>query len=355
MKTAIVHIAMACVLLLLAGCGRGLVGLGTRPPGFETDKDFPTCLVGHNVLATIPTAGSRHPDAIDYVAMDAALVDELYRRPLPLTRYDEQTSSFVAGKRSALWGYLDCLLGPANDDNPGAQLLRGHILLTLMTQYGAELVRASRSDRQPAQALRVISHVREAELLLVAGLPALGPKPAAAAQPSPTAGAQAPPATGAQLGAFWIAARITATLQVAIDVEGVYFRRSLDLASSLVTAVGSGPAAAGQVRALVKQAGNGLQLTQRSEVYGMAFIADSRASLGAIDATNPTSDDSKVAAQWGLWSARLDAACADLATLAKLSDPSCRPTTDAVIKLRAGMGSAPPIRDSPPAKVPGGG
>ena len=330
-RSMIMRAGLLAVVLALTSCARGPISLATAPPGLASNEDFPRCLSDRGVISAMPTAKVE-----DFVAIDAALVASLYKRPLPLSRYDAG-KGYVADRRSALSGYLDCLLGEAADENESAQLLRGHIMLTLMAQYGAEIVRTSRTDRQPAQALRLISHVREAELLLSAGSDALTP-----------AGSNVPP----HLDRFWLAARIASVLQVAIDIETIYARRSLDTASNLLTALGSGPAAAGQAQQLLAQAGKGLALTQRSQLYGAAFIADSRSSLGSISAEKPQSDAKVVVAQWGLWSARLDAACADLATAAKLSDPSCRPTQSAVTALRAKMGGETPFRVDPPAKPP---
>lgn len=318
--------AALVVPLMLAGCA-GPLSLATAPPGLTSEEDFPRCLIDRHVIPRMPTAKKA-----DFVAIDAALVKALYRRPLPLASYSNG-SGYVAEDSSALSGYLDCLLGEAAYGNGSAQLLRGHVMLTLLAQYGAEIVRAGRTDRQPSQALRLISHIREAELLLAAGADAL-------ALPD----APLPP----HLGEFWFAARIASVLQVAIDVETVYARRSLDTANNLLAALGGGPAAAGQAQRMLADAGRGLALTQRSRLYGAAFIADSRASMATIGAVNSTSDGHVVAAQWGLWSARLDAACADLAAAAKLSDPSCRPTQSAVTALRVRMGGATPFRIDPP-------
>ena len=323
----LVRAGVLVLVLSLLGCARGPISLATAPPGLASNEDFPRCLSDRGVISAMPTAKVQ-----DFVAIDAALVGSLYKRPLPLSRYDAG-KGYVADRRSALSGYLDCLLGVAADENESAQLLRGHVMLTLMAQYGAEIVTASRSDRQPAQALRLISHVREAELLLSAGSDALAP-----------AGSSVPP----HLEQFWLASRIASVLQVAIDIETIYARRSLDTASNLLAALGSGPAAAGQAQQLLAQAGKGLALTQRSRLYGAAFIADSRSSLMSIGAEKPTSEVKSVVAQWGLWSARLDAACTDLAAAAKLSDPSCRPTQSAVTTLRGKMGGETPFRVDPP-------
>ena len=135
--------------------------------------------------------------------------------------------------------------------------------------------------------------------------------------------------------------------QVAIDLENVYVRRSLDTASNLAAALGGGPAAAMQANQLLGQAAAGIAITQRSELYGTAFLTDARASLDRITATAKTSDAAAVAAQWGLWTARLNAACADLASSAKLSDPTCSPTASAVRAARAKMGGVAPVRADP--------
>lgn len=319
------------MLVVLAGtissCARGPVSLAIAPPGLARKDDFPRCLIAHDVIAKMPLDTDK-----DFPAVDAAIVDALRRRALPLSHYDEKLG-FIPG-RSALFGYFDCLLGQADDRNANAQLLRGHIMLTLMAQYGAEIVRASRSNRQPAQSLRLITHIREAELMLAGGGDALVPPP---------------PASQTQLGNFWLAARIASVLQVAIDLETVYVQRSLDSVSNLTAALGGGPAAAAQADALLGQAAAGIAITLRSELYGTAFLTDARASMDTIKATNEASEPAAVAAQWGLWTARLNAACADLAASAKLSDPSCSPTMSAVKALRLKMEGVAPIRSEPPA------
>ena len=98
----------------LGGCGRGPLSLAIAPPGLAAKEDFPACLIHQRVIEVAqPTTRQ------DYLAADAALVDALRHRALPLASYNEH-AGFVPG-RSALFGYFDCLIGPANDANADAQ------------------------------------------------------------------------------------------------------------------------------------------------------------------------------------------------------------------------------------------
>jgi len=394
---------------LLSSCTLFASNIAVDPPGVAT-TDFRTCLDKHQFFDGLGDAGSplRSQLAGPFVpdkrgrlkTNDAEFVIEatriIYRGVLPALSYSgglgDVESPYKA--RPGDWKlnrFLDCYIGevgPATnleqpnspaafgveDQDAEGRLLRGHILLVLLTKYGVQLLVSHPSGKQVKQAELLLGHVIDAEKSLrsvsavmspdivdaanaaatadgltepfklskvdPSGPPAAAPAPAAIAGP-PAAAAPAPAKLAAkdakyvtyvalsgkqQITLHWYNAvtRVLRVFQVGVDDEQIDIQQTLDRASNLLEAFSN--AFKGFVP-ILKDALSGLVTVQKTQIYGDAFLRDARETLavhrsgvhytGTGTDTEITYEVAKTRAGWKLWDDQLNESCAVLATVAQ--------------------------------------
>jgi hypothetical protein len=255
------------------------------------------------------------------------------------------------------------------DEDLEGRLLRGHILLTLLAQYGTELIVSHPSRRQVAQAELLLGHVKDAETSLRGAslimseetrakalkgagglLPAATPLIVATDRDgnallfkdgkSYTTGADGKLVAGdiasltigdirgkAQLSLGWFdyTTRLLRVFQVGVDIQRIDAQQSLDRASNLIAAFSG---SAGSFLPILEDGLAGAVTVQKVKLYGNAYLRDARETLAlSRTATTPNSDGSwtyqnpTIVGGWTLWDAELSRACQVLATVAK-KDPA---------------------------------
>lgn len=295
--------------------------------------------------------------------------------------------------------FLDCYLAPVGldegefsatgDYDLEGRLLRAHVLLAMLTAYGAELVTSRASSRQPEEAARLLGHVRDAELSLRAASVVMNPNlrqwafnarrlrtiapakpagakngagkkdrpPTPAESAAPKDGAAADPVADAvaidvpldRAGATpllrWqsYATRLLRVFQIGVDITVIDAHRSLDAITNVIAASEHPNPAA--LNAVVKEAVAGMATVQKVQIYGDAMRRDAAETLAehrlalttapAIlvgSATLPAwrIDVPAETLRWQVWDARLDGECRLLASVAKQTAAGCIPKADAL-------------------------
>jgi hypothetical protein len=260
--------------------------------------------------------------------------------------------------------FLDCYVAPVDDDDVEGRLLRAHILLVLLTQFGKELIVSHASSKQVTQAELLLGHVVDAEkalrdasvIMTPATHQAFGQNDAGVVN---LLGAdkttQLTEADGklflksggaAYSGALgyvtvrsddgqpvlrWkeYVTRLLRVFQVGIDDERNDAQQSLDRASNLIAAF-SGPPSG--FLPISKDGLAGVVSVQKTRLYGDAYLRDSRetrfVAVDALDASKTgewTYNVSQYDAAWKRWDKELTDACTVLATIAKKDNVSCLP------------------------------
>lgn len=251
------------------------------------------------------------------------------------------------------------------------RLLRGHILLALLAQYGTELVVSRPSRRQVAQAELLLGHIKDAETSLrkgsivvdakqrayvaklkgvLTGLDAAGteidltppdakaaPAAAPAKKPLPEVAklSLADPRVELQIALVWkeYTTRVLRIIQVGVDIQRIDAEQTLDRFGNLLAAFSG---AGGGFQAILEDGLSGIVTVQKVRLYGGAYLRDARASLAVARSTTKyegarwTYDVPALTREWKLWDAEIDRACQVLATVAK-KDPAgaaCIPAPD---------------------------
>jgi hypothetical protein len=283
--------------------------------------------------------------------------------------------------------FLDCYIGPVgpaseaagvaldDDDDIEGRLLRAHILLTLLTEYGMELVVSHPGSRQVGQAEFLLGHVVEAETALRSASLIMTPATRQAFEaPGRTALVTMQDDKGVDLAdqdgkvvervagkvkldktgeavtgtlrtltvtdprGVWqptlrwkgYATRLLRVFQVGVDDERIDATQTLERATNLVAAF-SGSIAG--FLPLLKDGLSGAVAVQKTRLYGDAYLRDARETL--LDARSATSVVSGHAAfryevgafqdGWANWDKELTSSCAVLATIAKKDNVACVP------------------------------
>lgn len=244
------------------------------------------------------------------------------------------------------------------DEDIEGRLLRGHILLTLLAQYGTELIISHPSGRQVAQAELLLGHIKDAETALRRSSLALmdpdelAKKPtgllivkddkgraidlAATGKAATVGAAAAKPKIAtitilgyrgkAQPSLEWFdyTTRLLRVFQVGVDIQRIDAQQTLDSFSNLIAAF-SGPVKG--FESVLRDGLRGVVTVQKIKLYGGAYLRDARGTLAvARNSTsrageNWTYDVQTLAHGWRLWDAQLVQACTVLATVAK-KDPA---------------------------------
>lgn len=285
--------------------------------------------------------------------------------------------------------YLDCYLAPVGRDEQApstgdydleGRLLRAHILLAMLTSFGAELVTSTPSKRQAEEATRLLSHVREAELAVRSASPVMNAdlRRALIVGRARTAEVALVEPEGVDPGSDQVATlilpadragalpmlrwqgyvtRLLRVFQIGVDIQIVGARQSLDRLTNIVTAFST--PTPGAFKSVLGDAVKGLATVQRVQLYGTAMRLDAAETLAAhrLDATTePTDADAATVRQWRydvqrasfrweLWDARLERGCARLAAVANVAETSCLPRAEqmkAVVQVELPPSLAPP-------------
>ena len=322
--------------------------------------------------------GLNHP----YVAQGAP-----QRYPIPVDR-SGAAPAIAAATPSVAYGegvnwrlnrFLDCYVAPVGvadagpvadamapaglreygDEDIEGRLLRGHILLALLTQYGTELIVTHPSRRQVAQAELLLGHVKDAEISLrrssvvmdeerrtkaaaVPGLLTAADEAGNAINLAPGAAPPAAPAAGKpaairtltiadlrgqvqeELGWTEYTTRVLRIFQVGVDIQRIDAEQTLDRFSNLIAAF-SGPA--GGFKSVLKDGLAGIVTVQKVRLYGGAYLRDARGTLAVGRATTRraggswTYDVQALSHGWKLWDREIARACQVLATIGK-KDPA---------------------------------
>lgn len=317
---------VALLCLSLAGCTTLGSGIAINPPGIARNA-FRECLLDRGFY---PSPAPSHDALLAQsagtfvIGATANIADGL----MPTLAYTPGSNSpyTTAAHDWRLNRFLDCYVGPVEDEDSEGRLLRAHILLVLMAKFGAELVLSHTSGRQVAQAERLLGHVADAELAL---------RSASRIMADPAASRQlivADSAGAMQTDLRWraYASRLLRVFQVGVDDERIDAQQSIDRAGNLVAAFGgSSP----DFSLLLRDGLAGAIAVQGIRLYGDAYLRDARETLAmtrrvtTTDGGNFTYDVATIRQGWKVWDDELAATCATLATIARKDDPGCLPKT----------------------------
>lgn len=322
--------------------------------------------------------GLNHP----YVAQGAP-----QRYPIPVDRSggapevagSTPSLAYEEGVNWRLSRFLDCYVAPVGVADAGAapdamapaglheygdedvegRLLRGHILLALLAQYGTQLIVTYPSKRQVAQAELLLGHIKDAETSLrrasvvmdeerrakaaaIPGLLAAADAAGNAIDLAPAAATPAAPAAAepaairtltiadlrgrvqAELGWTEYTTRVLRIFQVGVDIQRIDTQQTLDRFSNLIAAF-SGPV--GGFKSILKDGMAGIVTVQKVKLYGGAYLRDARGTLAVARATTRRADGSwtydvqALSQGWELWDREIVRACQVLATVGK-KDPA---------------------------------
>lgn len=270
--------------IALAGCGT----TGIRSSGTDA-------LAGLNECVSKGMGGQErgfNPDLVD------AVIGQV-----------ETTSSGSEGEQSrttvTLDDFLDCAVGPVDERNLEARLLRGHVIVAMLAQYGAFNVRFREYDQKRDDATALLAHIEEAERQL---------RSASAVRPW---GGEPPQKTVTPT--VDKVRRTVAVLQVAIDAERPTIRRARGEVLDLVAASSGSP---GAIRTAVLDALTGLSKLARITLYGKAYLIDSRRFFEELNARGDPATVVPTAADWEGWDRVLVNACGQLGETAGVM-PHC--------------------------------
>ncbi len=326
---------MASLALLLGACGATLGSTLLLPPG-STKSYFATCLKDNEFIPSV--------DGLSVVAVQQRLTSGL------LYPRDGQSPEARLVKKGYVNLYLDCYLAPVDLTDIEGRLLRGHIVLTLLAQYGAASLSAKERVSKPDDAIAMQGHIRRSQFHLLSASPSglrtiygLDDKDSDGKSffvPSATA-ATATKATGVMslenLPNFHNARRVAAVFDVGLDIARVDGRYVASLAGSVfdivsgaVSTGGLNPALISKVQDLMGGVAQGMQLAALNQWYGPAFIADAELSIlsnpSAVVETVGQFRYRDVGKSWFYWQRRLNTACDGLSMLAGEKKTTCLPT-----------------------------
>lgn len=275
--------------------------------------------------------------------------------------------------------FLDCYIAPVGapdslttatgvprlwaqngDDDIEGRLLRAHILLTLLTRFGTQLVVSHPSKKQVAQAELLLGHVAEAEKTLRSaslvwndelrtkvhgtGLLTIDDHAGGQDMDKETTLTLQDGIDDLQPVLRWYdyTTRLLRVFQIGVDIERIDLQQSLDRASNIVAAFST--PIKGAFNTILKDSLSGIATVQEIRIYGDAYLRDARETLRAHrrSTARDTSDwrynVESIRAGWKLWDAELTKSCVVLATVAqkefKPGDDLC--STGATPKPAAG-------------------
>jgi hypothetical protein len=322
---------VASLTLLLGACGATLGSALLLPPGSTTEY-FAKCLKANGFIdsetgASLSSVQQKLTSGLLYPRDGTSPADRML-------------------KKGWVNLYLDCYLAPVEQTDIEGRLLRGHIVLTLLAQYGsASLVMKDRASK-PDDAIAMQGHIRRAQFQLLSVSPAglrgvygLDGKAEDGSLLIPDRTATMARTTkliSEDLPNFHNARRVAAVFDVGLDimrVDGRYIASLagsvFDIVSGTIATGGLNPGTVSKLQDLMGGVAQGMQLAALNQWYGSAFIAD--AELSILVSQNPPSASNlpyyrDVSRSWFYWQKRLDAACDGLNKLAGEKKTTCLPT-----------------------------
>lgn len=323
---------LATIALMLGGCGATLPTVLTNPPS-KSQGYFHKCLADK----------WGDPGVGDAAGVSFAHVMTKFKTGL----MPEQTSDTVPMGPGAIHEFLDCYIGPVHQNDLEGRILRGHIIVVLLAQYGAETLEASSRSAKPEDAQRMLAHIRRAQRHLLAASPAgldarwgqsangrwqaldgLKGAKERAEERRIVMGADG------ELPFFRNAQRHSAVFEVGIDISRVNAREFLYVVKSLFSAVVG--RSVPDLSVAIGYALDGLNLASKVEWYGGAFIRDAQLTLGQLRAAGvPAAEDNvtsseyqRAVGKWQAWNVRLQKACESLQAMAKTDLEGCWPSKE---------------------------
>jgi hypothetical protein len=178
-------------------------------------------------------------------------------------------------------GFLDCAIGPADPANLEMRLLRGHIAVAMLAQYGTLNVKRGDDKHQKDDATALLADIEKAEEKLRAPSAVLSGKTHETATP-----------TVDKLR------RIEAIFDVAIDAERPAIRKLRGKIMTIAAAIGGSP---GAIADAVRDALGGIKRAIILKYYGWAYRKDSRDFLRKIQEGKDAKTVQPTANDWALW------------------------------------------------------
>ncbi|MEJ2452867.1 MAG: hypothetical protein P8103_01740 [Candidatus Thiodiazotropha sp.] len=197
---------------------------------------------------------------------------------------------------------LDCALSPAITEE--SKLYRGHVLLSLLAQYGAYNLQIGPYEERIGDAITLLAHIKQAEYSL------RGPSSVV----KPDVIFRRYQERPARLD------RITYVLEVALYAERPTLRRLKGRVGSLVGSIASG-ASTESIRWSLKGAIDGIEKSIHLRLYGKAYLDDAKEDLSRFTGEGQLPE----AADWQRRDAMIEEACDQIAKLANLNGYSCIP------------------------------
>lgn len=254
--------------------------------------------------------------------------------------------------------FLDCYIAPVGapdalkaatgvpglsaqngDDDIEGRLLRAHILLTLLTRFGTQLIVSHPGKKQVTQAELLLGHVAEAEkalrsasLVWNAELRAQAAGTRLLTVDDQAGGHDIDKASTLTLSDgiddlqpvlrwYGYTTRLLRVFQIGVDIERIDLQQSLDRASNIVAAFST--PIKGAFNAILKDSLAGIATVQEIRIYGDAYLRDARETLSVhrrFTKRDPSAwryDVRSLRAGWTLWDAELTRSCLVLATVAQ--------------------------------------
>lgn len=332
--------SVAALAVALGGCG-GTLGSALVTPAGSTSDYFVACLKQNGFI----------PGKQD---LSLALIQSNLTSGLlaPRDKPTDSTADFSAAAEAArvrdrmskpgmVNKYLDCYIAPVDQADIEGRLLRGHIVLTLLAQFGSASLAAKERATKPDDAIAMQGHIRRAQFHLLSASPSglrgiYGLSDPKLLPNSSAATASLAQLTKEDLPNFHTARRVSAVFEVGLDiarVDGRYIASLagsvFDIVSGAVSSGGLNPAVFSKLRDLMGGVAEGMKLAAQNQWYGSALIADAELSI-LVNQTPPTIPPGDpyyrdVSRAWAYWQRRLNVACDGLSMLAGEKKTTCLP------------------------------
>ena len=204
-------------------------------------------------------------------------------------------------RRSLLDRFLDCAIGEVDPNNREVRLLRGHMIVAMLAQYGAFNITFGNYEdkKEDATALLAQIEVAEEELRRASNIFAGGIPPETA---TPTVDKLR---------------RAVAVLNVAIIAERPTVKRLRGVALNIVAAISGGP---GAVKDLVRDALRGIKKVVKLDLWGGAYRQDTHTFLAQFRASAGQNQATVEEKHWTLWNREIKRACKVLEVIAGVKE-----------------------------------
>jgi hypothetical protein len=327
---------VASLALLLGACGATIGSTLLLPPG-STSEYFVGCLKKNGF---IPSQEELSLSAIQK-RLTSGLLYPRDGSKSPQQRFLEKGYVNL---------YLDCYLAEVDTRDVEGRLLRGHIVLTLLAQYGSASLVAKERVSKPDDAIAMQGHIRRAQFHLLSASPSglratygldktdADGKPLLAPGDARTATKATAELSAGDLPNFHSARRVAAVFDVGLDlarVDGRYIASLagsvFDIVSGAISSGGLSLASVSKLQDLMAGVAQGMQLAALNQWYGPAFLLDAELAIPSGSSSTPIATVGEfyyreVGRTWLYWQRRLTVACDGLSVLAGEKKTTCLPT-----------------------------